>query len=126
MKFTETQLAFLMTKITVDESFISEASVFKVKRKPRTVKVQENVVKCSKVKKNGECCVYNAKVDGLCGKHSPKTSSEVVVPVVPVECIGCGNCDSVFRVKMEDGSYSFACEHCVDAGAIEGLDYDDL
>jgi hypothetical protein len=37
MKFTESQLAFLSTKIIVDESFISEAAVFKVKRKPRTV-----------------------------------------------------------------------------------------
>ncbi len=74
MKFTAAQLAFLMTKMDINDDFITEAAAFKVKRKPKTnvEKVVDETVKCSKVKKNGQCCTYKAKTNGLCGKHAPK------------------------------------------------------
>jgi hypothetical protein len=85
MKFTDAQLAFLMTKMTIDDDFITEAAAFKAKRKLRT-KTEKVVVKseiCTKTKKNGQPCTYKVKIDGLCGKHASKSvasalSDEVV------------------------------------------------
>lgn len=76
MKFTATQLAFLMTKMEITDDFIAEAEVFKAPKSPK--KVIPDDEKCSKIKKNGSRCVYRAKCDGLCGRHKIAPSDIIV------------------------------------------------
>jgi hypothetical protein len=106
-----------MTKMEITDDFIAEASEFKVKRVyPKKGKVAvengENV-KCSKIKKNGECCVYKAKVGGFCGKHAPKS----VVSALSDEFVGNSSDEtgSVVESVVEDG-----CVECVGCGEAKG------
>jgi hypothetical protein len=73
MKFSAAQLEFLMTKMTIDDSFVEEAKTFNVK--PKTEKIC-----CSAMKKDGNQCKNTAIVGGMCRRHSPKVvlSDEVV------------------------------------------------
>ena len=137
-----------MTKMEITDDFIAEASEFKVKRKivkkEKVVVENGGNVKCSKVKKNGECCVYKAKVGGFCGKHTPKsvvsalsdefvgTSSDetgsvdagsvkdIDEPVRP-ECVGCGEHTNLLWTS-DSGPQIYGCEPCIEAGAIENID----
>jgi hypothetical protein len=76
MKFSAAQLEFLMTKMTIDDSFIEEAKTFV----SSTVKPKTEKVCCSAMKKDGNQCKNTAKNGDFCGRHSPKVvlSDEVV------------------------------------------------
>jgi hypothetical protein len=77
MKFTATQLVFLMTKMEITDDFIAEAEVFKAPKSTKKTVIPDNE-KCSKIKKNGSQCVYRAKCDGLCGRHKIAPSDVIV------------------------------------------------
>ena len=79
MKFSATQLEFLMTKLNMSETeFIEEALVFKPAKK-----VVELEDRCFKLKKDGSQCSRRAKVNGLCSAHD--TTKLRVKNVVPDE-----------------------------------------
>jgi hypothetical protein len=104
MKFTDAQLAFLMTKMTIDDAFIAEAAAFKAKRKPRT-KVEKVVVKveiCTKVKKNGQPCTYKVKTNGMCGKHAPKSVASVLSDEVVSEASSDASIDDLVASALSN------------------------
>jgi Family of unknown function (DUF5763) len=126
MKFTASQLEFLMTKLTVAD--IEEAAVFKPTKK--VVALED---KCFKLKKDGSQCSRRAKVDGLCSAHD--TTKLLVKNVVPDEerCVALkkngDRCISKMKVgdlctrhhKLVEGSSSDLSEEVVvDSGSGSG------
>lgn len=73
MKFSAAQLEFLMTKMSIDDSFIEEAKTF-------VSSTAKTKIYCSAMKKDGNPCKNTTKSGNFCGRHSPKVvlSDEVV------------------------------------------------
>jgi hypothetical protein len=76
MKFSASQIQFLMTKMTISDidAFNVEASQFvpeKIK-KTRVIKPVAPEDLCSASKKDGNPCCNKKKANGLCGRHLPK------------------------------------------------------
>jgi hypothetical protein len=83
MKFSASQIEFLMTKMTISDidQFNAEASSF-VPSKPKRTRVAKEAgekVICSAVTKKGEACKNAVKRDGLCNRHCPKPAEEAPV-----------------------------------------------
>ena len=86
MKFTASQLEFLMTKLTVSDDFITEAALFKPTRKPIVRKVYPLEECCNVLKKDGNPCSRQGKFDGKCGSHrTDGMRVERVAKVISVE-----------------------------------------
>lgn len=126
-----------MTKMTISDidAFNAEASQFvpeKVK-KTRVVKPVAPGDLCVALKKDGNACCNKKKVGDLCGRHFKKplkssVSKEFVSDSGSESCGECQSCEvkTSIKVDLEDGSSVSACETCIEAGAIENLDYDSL
>lgn len=98
MKFTVSQIEFLMTKMEITDVsiFEEEARVFVPTKRVRVKKpvsdgedapvsrVRKPVAiedQCNKLKKDGNPCLNKAKSDGLCGRHCPKVSGPSTPPL---------------------------------------------
>ena len=77
MKFTASQLEFLMTKLTISlDEFVKEAEAYKPSKKTPVRKEISVEIRCQSLKKDGSRCTYKSKQDGMCMRHQlPKISS---------------------------------------------------
>lgn len=93
MKFTASQLEFLMTKLTISlDDFVKEAEAYKPIKKTPVRKELKDEDRCASIKKDGARCSYKSKVNGMCARHKlPEVSDDANLLVESDTCSEASN-----------------------------------